>query len=99
MKNTILLVTFLAFGSILSAKKNIQASISISNDFSKKQSNVVLKKNTMFTQYKYTLRTVCGTLFTTIYDDQFETPECLYNEWEMHNQESCGHTSYENGMV
>jgi hypothetical protein len=99
MKNTILLGIFLAFGSMLSAKENVQTSISTSNDFSKKQSNVILKKIILFTQYKYTLRTVCGTLFTTIYDDQFETPECLYTEWEMHNQESCGHASYENGMV
>lgn len=87
-----------AFGSMFSAKENIHRSLSTSN-LLKKESNAALKKITIFKQYKYTLRTVCGTLFTTIYDDQFETLECLYNEWEMHNQESCGHTSYENGMV
>lgn len=57
------------------------------------QSSLVL------TRYLVTLRTVCGTLHQTIYDDQFDSPECLYNEWEMMNKEDCGRTSYENPMV
>ncbi len=49
-----------------------------------------------FKRYLITLRTICGTTHQTVLDTDFDNYECVVNEWEMHNQNDCGHTSYEN---
>jgi hypothetical protein len=61
---------------------------------SAKNQNVNAKK-----QYRVTIKTVCGTTYQTIFDDQFDSGDCLYNEWEMYNNQDCGHASYENPIV
>lgn len=52
-----------------------------------------------FTRYLITLKTICGTTYQTVLDTDFDTYDCVNNEWEMYNQQDCGHTSYENPPV
>ncbi len=51
------------------------------------------------TRYLITIKTICGTTFQTIFDTEYDSEECLYNEWEMYNFMDCGHASYENPLV
>ncbi|WP_295222283.1 hypothetical protein [uncultured Chryseobacterium sp.] len=62
-------------------------------------SNEQIKKDFVFKQYRITIKTLCGTTYQTIFDDQFDSIDCLYNEWEMYNNQDCGHSSYENPMT
>ncbi|MBB6329099.1 hypothetical protein HNP24_000049 [Chryseobacterium sediminis] len=52
-----------------------------------------------FTCYLITLKTICGTTYQTILDTDFDTYDCVNNEWEMYNEQDCGHASYENPPV
>lgn len=89
MKKLLLFSAFMIAG-IISATE-----IAFCNSFSNKQT----KKDVVFKQYRITIKTVCGTTYQTIFDDQFDSIDCLYNEWEMYNNQDCGHSSYENPMT
>lgn len=89
MKKIVLFSAIIFAGSI-SAKNNI------SNDSTSEEAN---QKTFSLTRYLVTIKTVCGTMYQTVFDSEFDTDDCLYNEWEMHNNQDCGHTSYENPIT
>ncbi|MDF2933415.1 MAG: hypothetical protein K0R36_2746 [Chryseobacterium sp.] len=88
----IIICSFFIMGGLVCAKESKQ-SLNSENFKIKKQASC------KFTRYLVTIKTICGTLYQTVYDTDFDSPECLYNEWEMYNQESCGRTSFENPLV
>ncbi len=89
MKKLLLFSAFMIAG-IISAKKT-----TFCNSYSNKQNT----QDFVFKKYRLTVKTVCGTIYQTIFDDQFDSLDCLYNEWKMHNNQDCGHSSYENPMT
>ncbi len=91
MKKIILLAAFGVAG-LVSAKESKQV-MNTENCNNQKQTTIA------FTRYLVTVKTVCDTLYQTVYDTDFDTPDCLYNEWEMYNREDCGRSSFENPMI
>lgn len=89
MKKLLLLAAFGVAGFV-SAKENTSNN---SDSNKQKQQTFVL------TRYLVTIKTVCGTTYQTVFDSEFDSYDCLYNEWEMYNNQDCGHASYENPMV
>jgi len=49
--------------------------------------------------YLITIKTICGTTYQTVFDTNFDSSECLYDEYEMYNKRDCGQASYESGLV
>lgn len=88
----LLFVASLGVAGLMSAKGTEVKTISESK-------NQKSEKIADFIRYRLTIKTVCGTTYQTIFDTDFDTYECLYNEWEMYNNEDCGHSSFENPMV
>ena len=89
MKKLLLLSAFMLAG-LVSAKES-----TFNNSDSKKEK----QQTFVFTRYLVTLKTICGTTHQTIFDSEFDSSDCLYNEWEMYNNQDCGHASYENPMT
>lgn len=89
MKKLLLLSAFIVAG-LVSAKE------STSNKLESKKEK---QQTFALTRYLVTLKTVCGTTYQTVYDSEFDSSDCLYNEWEMYNNQDCGHSSYENPMT
>ncbi len=85
MKKLLLICTFSVAG-LVSAK-----------GFNNEVNNV--EKSNIFKRYLITIKTVCGTTYQTVFDTDFDSEDCLYNEWEMYNDQDCGHYSYENPMT
>ena len=79
----------------------ILAGLVKANDNKTKSSNFneKIEQKVLFTRYLITLKTICGTTYQTILDTDFDTYDCVNNEWEMYNQQDCGHASYENPPV
>lgn len=73
------------------------AALTKANNFNFK--NEKTAQAVLFTRYLITLKTVCGTTYQTVLDTDFDTYDCVNNEWEMYNQQDCGHASYENPPV
>ncbi|MFS4474472.1 hypothetical protein [Chryseobacterium sp. T20] len=90
MKKLLLLSVFILAGLIKANENKTHNS-----DFKNEKTT----QSVVFTRYLITLKTVCGTTYQTILDTDFDTYDCVNNEWEMYNQQDCGHASYENPPV
>lgn len=88
MKKIILLAAFGVAG-LVNAKESKQ----VLKSENCKQTTVA------FTRYLVTIKTICGTLHQTVFDTEFDSPDCLKDEWEMHNKNDCGRASFENPPV
>ncbi|MDQ1095487.1 MULTISPECIES: hypothetical protein [Chryseobacterium] len=86
----IILFSAIIFAGSISAKNNM------SNHSVSEEANQQIFS---LTRYLVTIKTVCGTMYQTVFDSESDSDDCLYNEWEMYNNRDCGHTSYENPIT
>ncbi|WP_343643593.1 hypothetical protein [Chryseobacterium sp.] len=89
MKKVLLLSAFMVAG-LVCAKESTSNKLE-----SKKEKQQIAA----FTRYLVTIKTIFGTTYQTVFDSEFDSSDCLYNEWEMYNNQDCGHSSYENPMT
>lgn len=89
MKKVLLLSAFMVAG-LVSAKENAPYHVRFKEE---------KQEISAFKRYLVTIKTICGTTYQTIFDSEFDSNDCLYNEWEMYNSQDCGYSSYENPMT